>query len=110
MLTRSAAASFENPDWFEIVVHSYRHRWGYAAGDPRYADLEKRLSPAPAVQVPTLVLHGADDPCNRPFTSEGIERFFPGRYARKLLPGIGHFPQREAAREVANELVVFLQN
>ena len=106
----ATAASFENPDWFEIVIHSYRHRWGYAVGDPRYADLEKRLNPPPTVQVPTLVLHGADDPCNRPFTSEGKERFFTGRYARKLLPGIGHFPQREAAGEVADELVVFLQN
>ncbi len=38
----ATAASFENPDWFEIVIHSYRYRWGYAVGDPRYADLEKQ--------------------------------------------------------------------
>ncbi len=105
----ATAASFDNPDWFEIVINSYRHRWGYAAGDPRYEALEKRLNPAPRVQVPTLVLHGADDPCNHPMTSEGKEPFFTKRYGRKLLPGVGHFPQREAASAVAGELVSFLR-
>ncbi len=106
----ATAASFENPDWFEIVIHSYRHRWGYALGDPSYADIEKRLNPAPTVRVPTLVLHGGDYPCNHPLTSEGKERFFANSYTRKLLPGIGHFPQREASGEVTKELLAFLQN
>lgn len=105
----ATAASFDNPDWFEVVIHSYRHRWGYAAGDPRYADLENRLHPAPTVRIPTLVLHGADDPCNHPSTSEGREGFFAATYERRLLPGIGHFPQREGADVVARELVPFLR-
>src|SRR5215813_9159051 len=28
------AASFDNPDFVEVVIHSYRHRYGYAPGDP----------------------------------------------------------------------------
>ncbi len=38
------AASFENPDWADIVLHSYRVRWNHAEPDPRYDALEKRLA------------------------------------------------------------------
>lgn len=91
----ATATSFENPDWAEVVIHSYRHRWGYAKGDPALDALERRLTPPPLIFVPTLVLQGADDPCNSPVTSENKERFFSGRYQRKLLSHVGHFPQRE---------------
>jgi pimeloyl-ACP methyl ester carboxylesterase len=103
------AASFDNPDWAEVSVHSYRHRWGHAEGDPRYDALERRLSAVPTVEVPTLVLHGDSDACNDPITSAGKERFFTNRYERTLLPGIGHFPQREAPEWVAREIQAWLQ-
>jgi pimeloyl-ACP methyl ester carboxylesterase len=104
------AASFDNPDWADVTVHSYRHRWGFAEGDPRYNALERRLSSVPTVRVPTLVLHGDADACNHPLTSDDKEKFFSNRYERKLLPGIGHFPQREAPDTVATELIAWLQS
>jgi pimeloyl-ACP methyl ester carboxylesterase len=104
----ATASSFGNPDWVDIVIHSYRHRWGFAAGDRRYEELERRLDPAPVIGVPTLLLHGAGDACNDPSVSEGKEHFFAGRYVRKLLPGIGHFPQREAPDEVSREVLAWL--
>src|SRR5262249_31171518 len=57
----ATAASFDNPDWADVTVHSYRHRWGHAEGDPRYDALERRLAFVPTVRVPTLVLHGDAD-------------------------------------------------
>lgn len=99
------AASFENPDWADVTIHSYRHRWGLAEGDPRYADLERRLALLPQISVPTLVLHGGADACNDPATSAGKEFFFTGRYERKLLPNLGHFPQRENPKIVAQEII-----
>jgi pimeloyl-ACP methyl ester carboxylesterase len=72
----ATAASFENPDWVDVVLHSYRHRWGLAPGDPSYEALEAKLSPAPRISVPTLVIHGGGDACNDPVTSEGKEAFF----------------------------------
>jgi pimeloyl-ACP methyl ester carboxylesterase len=30
------AAAHDNPDYVDVVIHSYRHRFGQAAGDPRY--------------------------------------------------------------------------
>lgn len=104
----ATARSFDNPDWADIVIHSYRHRWGHAEGDARYDELERRLNPAPIVKVPTLLLHGDADPCNHPSVSAGKDHFFSNRYRRKLLPGVGHFPQREVPAEVARELIAWL--
>lgn len=104
------AASFENPDWADVTIHSYRHRWGLAEGDPRYADLERRLALLPQISIPTLVLHGGADACNDPATSAGKEIFFTGRYERKLLPNLGHFPQRENPKIVAQEIIAWLRS
>ena len=102
------ARAFENPDWADIVLHSYRVRWGYAEPDPAYDALEARLRADPAISVPTLVIHGGGDPCNDPSTSEGKEHFFSAGYRRILLDGVGHFPQREDPEGVAAALVSFL--
>ncbi|EGD06298.1 putative hydrolase, partial [Burkholderia sp. TJI49] len=103
----AASAAFDGPDWIDVVLHSYRHRWGFAPGAPAYADDDARLNPAPVLSVPTLVLHGGADACNHPDSSAGRERFFSGRYERQVLDGVGHFPQREAAAPVADAIVRF---
>lgn len=102
-----AARAFQGEDWAEIVLHSYRHRWGFAEGDPAYAEDEARLNPAPVLSVPTLVLHGGADTCNHPDSSKGREAFFTGRYERQVLDGVGHFPQREAPQAVAEAVSRF---
>ena len=102
-----AAEAFENPDWAAVVVHSYRHRWGYAPGDPSYAADDARLNPAPVLSVPTLVLHGGADSCNHPDSSNGKERYFTGPYQRLVLEGVGHFPHRESPARVTSEIARF---
>ena len=104
-----AARAFDNPDWAEVVLHSYRQRWGHAQGDPAYAEDAARLTPAPVLAVPTLVLHGGADACNSPATSEGKDAYFSGRYQRRVLDGIGHFPQREAPQAVAQAILRFCE-
>ena len=84
-------------------------RWGHAAGDPRYAGLDARFDPAPKQSVPTLTLHGAQDPVNSPKMSEGKEAYFTGPYERKLIEGAGHFPQRERPAETAAQIVEWLR-
>jgi pimeloyl-ACP methyl ester carboxylesterase len=105
----ATAVAFENPDWADVVVHSYTHRWAGAAGDPAYDALEERLSTPPMIRVPTLLIHGADDGVNDPASSEGKETLFEGRYRRLLLPGAGHFPQRERPEAVNREVSAFLR-
>lgn len=102
------AASFENPDWAEITLHSYRVRWLLAPRDPAYDVVEAALATSPIIAVPTLVIHGGGDPCNDPSSSEGKEDFFAGQYQRIVLDRVGHFPQREAPEAVSQATIRFL--
>ena len=106
----ATAASFDNPDWADITLHSYRVRWRHALADPSYAELEGRLKADPIIRVPTLMLHGGADPCNELDSSEGKEAMFAGPYHRVVLPGLGHFPQRQGADAVLAQLLPFLQS
>jgi pimeloyl-ACP methyl ester carboxylesterase len=90
------AASFDNPDFVAVVIQSYRHRYGNAPGDPRYAEIEARLASRPQISVPTVVLHGAADGVGPAANSEGHARFFTGSYRREVVPVAGHFLPREA--------------
>ena len=91
-----SAASFENPDFVDVVIHSYRHRHGNVAGDDRYADVEARLAALPRIDVPTIVLHGAVDGVKPPRSSEEDAKFFTARYERRVLDNVGHNPAQEA--------------
>ena len=49
-----SAPAFDNPDFVEVVIHSYRHRFMYAPGDPVLEWMEealmKRLEALPGIQ------------------------------------------------------------
>ena len=105
----ATARSFDNPDWADIVLHSYTVRWGNAPQHAMYAALEARFDPAPKLSVPTLTMHGSEDPVNSPASSAGKESFFSARYERKLIDHCGHFPQREQAERVANEIIAWVR-
>jgi pimeloyl-ACP methyl ester carboxylesterase len=99
------AASFINPDFVEVAVHSYRHRFGNSPGDPRYAAIEARLAKAPPIGVPTIALHGADDGVIPVESSAGHARHFTGRYERRVLAGVGHSPPQEAPEAFARAVL-----
>jgi pimeloyl-ACP methyl ester carboxylesterase len=99
------ARSFENPDWPEITWHSYSVRWGEAEKDPLYAELDRQVLEAKSISVPTRMIQGAADAVTFPEPTAGKERYFTGGYARHLIPGVGHFPPREAP-DVVNKLVI----
>ncbi len=104
----ATAAAFDNPDWIDVTLHSYRHRWGFVPGDPAYAADTAALKPLPVLATPTLVIHGKDDFVNPVGTSANKEAWFSGRYHRVVLDGVGHFPQREAGDKVAQEILAFI--
>jgi pimeloyl-ACP methyl ester carboxylesterase len=99
------AASFDNPDFVAVTVQSYRHRFGYAAGDPALEPIEQRLAPQPAIPVPTIVLHGASSGIQPPAGSEAHARNFAGPYQRRVLPKIGHNLPQEAPLAVADAVL-----
>ena len=93
-----SARSFANPDHVAVVIHNYRWRLGLADGDPRYADLEKRLAAAPAVTVPTITMEGDANGAPHPDPSAYAKKFV-GRYShRQVTGGIGHNLPQEAPK------------
>ncbi|MFI9585544.1 alpha/beta fold hydrolase [Streptomyces sp. NPDC052236] len=100
-----AAEAWDNPDWAEVSVHAYLHRWGEAPGDPAYQGIEDRLAEPPPIRVPALVLHGERDGDNFAGTTEGKDDLFADSYQRVVLPGVGHFPPREAPRATAEAIL-----
>jgi pimeloyl-ACP methyl ester carboxylesterase len=100
-----SAVSFDNPDFVDVVVHSYRHRYGAAAGDPVLAPIEALLAARPPITVPTVVLDGEADGVAPPGVIDHGRRHFTGRYRRALIPRAGHFLPREAAAEIAEAVL-----
>jgi pimeloyl-ACP methyl ester carboxylesterase len=99
------AKSFDNADFVDVSIHSYRHRYGNAAGDPRYAAIEAQLATLPMIEVPTIALHGAADgviPCQ---VSESHARYFGASYERRLLQNVGHNPPQESPRAFADAVL-----
>ena len=100
-----SAISFANDDFVDVVIHSYRHRMGNAAGDPAHEATERALAAKPKVAVPTITFHGADDRVASPASSEGHEAHFTGPYQRRLLAGVGHAVPQEAPAAWADAIL-----
>lgn len=101
------ARSFDHPDWAEVTLHSYRARWGEAAPDPDGAWLADRVAATPTLALPAIYVAGAADGVNPPATADAVPAKFTGPFELVRLPGIGHFPQREAPAELGALLATF---
>ena len=104
------AGSFDNPDFVDVVIHSYRHRIGNAPGEPRFMMMERRLAERPAIHAPSITLYGADDGIARPSTeSPPAERAaFTALVARRVVSGVGHFMPREKPEAVSSAMLELL--
>jgi pimeloyl-ACP methyl ester carboxylesterase len=93
-----SAAAFDNPDFVEVVIHSYRHRFGLVPGDPALAGIEASLALQPPVTVPTLTFDGADDGVRPPAPAAQHAHRFSGPRVHTVVPGVGHnMPQEVPA-------------
>ena len=99
------AASFENPDHVDIVIHNYRWRLGLAEGDPQYDDLEKPLAEGPVISVPTITLEGDANGAPHPDASSYAKKF-SGKYAHRVIEGgVGHNLPQEAPQAFTEAVV-----
>ena len=103
-----AAAAFDNPDFVPVVIHSYRHRHRHAPGDPRFDAIEGRLAQRPRIEVPSVILHGADDAVDFPSRTERHPAMFPDGTERHVIPDAGHFLPREQPGAVVDALLPLL--
>jgi pimeloyl-ACP methyl ester carboxylesterase len=91
-----AAMAHDNPDYVDVVIHSYRHRFGLADGDPQYADIQRRLSTLPPITVPTITLDGAGDGVAPATDGAASATKFTGRRVHRVVPRAGHNLPQEA--------------
>ena len=99
------AVAFDNEDFVEVVIHSYRHRTGNAAGDPNYTAVEARLAAQPKIAVPTINLHGEVDGVVPASLSETHGKYFTGNYQRRVLQNVGHNMSQESPRAFADAVL-----
>jgi len=101
------AASFDNPDFVDVVIHSYRHRIKNAAGEPRFEEMERALAKRPRIDVPTITLYPTDDGVTGPPSKNdaGDKATFSQLIDRRIVQGAGHFMPREKPEAVASAIV-----
>ncbi len=104
------AESWKNEDFVDITLHSYQSRWDEAEPDPKSAKLEKEVKSTQTLSLPTLYIQGEADGVNPVYTSENVHKKFTGPFQRIVMPGVGHFPSREAPDLLSEYLIQFLQS
>ena len=97
--------SFDNPDFVDVVIHSYRHRFALVDGDPAVEALERRLAEAPPITVPTITLDGADDGVTGYGGTKEHASHFTGRHEHRVVDGVGHNLPQEAPAAFADALL-----
>jgi pimeloyl-ACP methyl ester carboxylesterase len=100
-----SAAAFDNPDHVDITIHNYRWRQGLAQGEAKYDALEARLAPGPTIAVPTIAMEG--DANGAPHLPDDTlyRKKFSGKYAFRLITGVGHNLPQEAPQAFAKAVI-----
>lgn len=101
----ATASSFDNADFVDVTIQSYRHRYANAPGDPAFDKWEQLLAAQPPISMPTVVLQGDCDGVGPAQQSENGQRHFTGPYRRDVVPGAGHFLSRETPDRVTDALL-----
>ena len=101
----ATAPAFDNPDFVDVVIHSYRHRYGLVPGDPAYAHIETQITSQPPITVPTISIDGDENGVRTP--GGGQPSKFTGPYRHERWAGAGHnLPQEQPGKWVEAVLAV----
>jgi pimeloyl-ACP methyl ester carboxylesterase len=90
----ATAPSFGNPDFVDVVVHSYRHRYGLVAGDPAYDQTEHAIEAQPVITVPTVIVDPTEETLASPDSRAEHETHFTNLVELRTVAA-GHNPAQE---------------
>jgi pimeloyl-ACP methyl ester carboxylesterase len=106
--------SWDNPDFVDVTIQSYRHRYGNAPGDPALEAIERALIAQPPITVPTVVLHGEASGLqpNDTWADTWAEqrRRFTGSSERRLIAHVGHNLPAEAPAAFADAVLTLTRS
>jgi pimeloyl-ACP methyl ester carboxylesterase len=100
-----SAAAFDNPDFVDVVIHSYRHRYRLVDGDPAYAAVDRALAAQPPITVPAITFDGADDGVRPPSPASAQAHRFTGGREHRVLARVGHNLPQEAPADFADAVL-----
>ena len=104
-----SAAAFDNPDFVDVVIQSYRHRFGLVAGDPELLDIERRLAAQPAITVPSITFDGTSDGVRPPAPAAQHAHHFTGPRSHRIVPDVGHNMPQEVPQVFAEAVFELVQ-
>ena len=88
--------SFDNSDFVDVVIHSYKHRFGIVTGDPKFNKIEQGLSNQPIISVPSITIDGETDGVSELSNICKIKQKFSAHVRHQILPNTGHnVPQED---------------
>lgn len=96
------AVAFDNPDYVDVVIHSYRHRLGLVPGYPAYEEVERKLAALPPITVPSITLDGRADGVVPATDGKASAPKFRGPRSHRVVDGAGHNLPEEAPRDFAD--------
>jgi pimeloyl-ACP methyl ester carboxylesterase len=96
------AGAFDNPDYVDVVIHSYRHRPGLADGYSPYEHVERRLAALPAITVPAITLDGKSDGVVPANAGRSSASRFSGSRSHRVVEDAGHNLPEESPRQFAD--------
>lgn len=96
----ATAPSFSNPDFVDVVVHSYRHRYGLVAGDPAYDQTEQAIEAQPVITVPTVIVDPTEETLYSPEPRAEHETHFINLVELRTVAA-GHNPAQEQPADFA---------
>lgn len=105
-----SATAFDHPDFVEVVIHSYRHRFGLVSGDPALAEIDLRLAAQPPITVASITFDGADDGVRPAASVAQHARHFTGLRSHRVVAGAGHNLPQEMPQVFAQAVIELVQN
>jgi pimeloyl-ACP methyl ester carboxylesterase len=110
-LAEKTAVSFENPDFVDCVIHSYRHSIGNAAGEPRFEAVERELAKRPPITVPVMTVYGGDDAFGHPSPdiTPAEKANLPKIVSHRIAAGAGHFVPHEKPEAISSAMLELLK-
>ncbi|MDQ1200007.1 alpha/beta fold hydrolase [Rhodococcus sp. SORGH_AS_0303] len=105
----ATAPSFDNPDFVDVAVHSYRHRYGLVPGDAAYAETEQLLATQPRITVPTIVIDPTEDTVAALYGASDHSAHFTDLIDVRAVDA-GHNPPQELPGQFADAVRTLAEN